>query len=69
MQIIYQNKNKGYKSREISVLDLNIYIGRISKYLKEEFTRKYGCRENTIWISRRFFSKIKKKSLEKEIIS
>jgi len=42
MLIIYQNEDKKYKSKETSLVNFVICIEKISRYLEEEYNRRFG---------------------------
>ena len=45
MQTDYKNENEEYRSKETNLVDIIIYIERVSKYMKEEYIREFGSRK------------------------
>jgi len=51
MQVIYQNKDEKGVSGRIGILDFDIYIGRISRYIEGEYVGRFEVRRLRIHIS------------------
>jgi len=42
MQTIYKNKNKKSCNGRTDLIDIVIYIGRLSRYVEREYIREFG---------------------------
>ena len=60
MQVVFKDENERTDSERTSVVSINIYVGRVSRYLERECIREFGSRSIRIWNSRRIFRRNKK---------
>ena len=60
MQTIFENEDERSNSGRTNTLDTIIYAGRIGRYMKEEFIRRFGNKRSRIQVSREIFVGIKK---------
>jgi len=44
MQVVFKNKDERTDSERTSVVSINIYVGRVSRYLERECIRGFGSR-------------------------
>ena len=60
MQTIFKNEDERDNGKRTNSMVFIIYVGRISKYVEEEFVGEFRIRRSRIWISGRIFVGIKK---------
>ena len=41
MQVVFKDENERTDSKRISVVSINIYVGRVSRYLERECIREF----------------------------
>ena len=62
MQVVYKNENEKGSSRETDLVGTIIYVGRISKYMKWEHTRRFRGRNIRIYDNRRIFDRFEERT-------
>ena len=61
MQVVYKDENEKGSSRETDSVGTITYVGRISKYIKGEHTRKFRGRNVRIYDNRRIFDRFEER--------
>lgn len=61
MQIIFKDENERSSSRGTNIMDIIIYVGRISRCMKGELVGRFRNSKSRIWVSRGIFVGSKKR--------